>query len=492
MTEAAWDAIVVGAGFGGLAMAQELRRIRGLRFLVLEKARRLGGTWRDNTYPGCACDIPSHLYSLSFAPNPAWSRMFASQPEILSYMDEVARTIGLEAHLRLGVTALAADWDAAHSLWRLTLDDGSTLAARNLISAMGPLHHPAYPDIPGLAGFAGPTVHTAKWDHTLPIAGRSIGVIGTGASAIQLVPELAKTAGQVVVFQRTPPWIAPKFDRPIKDDERRTFARNRWAQRYFRGQLWWAHEKRAVGFTSQDPKIVAQTERLCRKHLQKQVKDEALRAKLTPSYTVGCKRLLISNDWYPALQRPNVALITTPIQHIEPHAVLDTNGAAHPLDMLVFGTGFDAQGALSRVPITGTDGISLQTLWDEQGRSAYLGTAVSGFPNLFLMTGPNAGSGHTSQVFMLEAQAHYIARAIATMRSRRATRMEIRPEAQARFRTEMEDRLGHSVWQGGGCQSWYLDRKGRNTVLWPSLSIDFWWRTRRVRHRDYAFTASPS
>jgi cation diffusion facilitator CzcD-associated flavoprotein CzcO len=490
MPEAAWDAIIVGAGFGGLAMTRELQRIRGLRFLVLEKAHRLGGTWRDNTYPGCACDIPSHLYSLSFAPNPAWSRMFASQPEILSYMDEVAGRIGLGAHLRLGVAVRAAHWDDASSLWRLELDDGSTLAARNLICAMGPLHHPSYPDIPGLADFAGPSLHTAKWDHTLPIAGSRIGVIGTGASAIQIVPELAKTAAQLMVFQRTPPWIAPKFDRPIKDEERRTFARSRLAQRHFRGQLWWAHEKRAAGFTSQDPKVVAQTEALCRRHLHKQVKDAALRAKLTPDYTVGCKRLLISNDWYPALQRPDVALVTTPIRRIAPHAVIDAQGATHPLDILVFGTGFDAQGALSRVPILGAEGRSLQTLWDTQGRSAYLGTTVNGFPNLFLMTGPNAGSGHTSQVFMLEAQAHYIARAIATMRARRASRMEIRPEAQARFRAEMEDRLRHSVWQGGGCQSWYLDRKGRNTVLWPSLSIDFWWRTRRVRHRDYAFAAS--
>ena len=486
------DVVVVGAGFGGLAMAHGLGRISGLSFLVLDKGERLGGTWRDNHYPGAACDIPSHLYSLSFAPNPHWSRMFASQPEILAYMEGVAEKIGLAGRLRLRAKFEGARWDEVRRVWTIDLGRGESLTTRVLITAMGVLHHPAFPDIPGRETFAGPQLHSAQWDHALPLDGRKVAVIGTGASAIQLVPEVAKVAARLTVFQRTPPWIAPKYDRPISDDRRARFARSRLAHLRFRGDLWWAHEQRARGFTSQHPGVLAKTEAMCRRHLEKQVADPTLRAKLTPNYAVGCKRLLISNDWYPALQRPNVELITGGVSRIAPNGVVDGDGRLHEAGVLVFSTGFDAQGALSRSPIIGADGVSLQETWARDGKGAYLGTTVAGFPNLFLMTGPNAGSGHTSQLFMLEAQAHYIALAIKRMRRRRCTRLEVRKAAQERFDADMAQRLDRSVWHGGGCQSWYLDERGRNTVLWPSLSLDFWWRTRRVRSRDYAWTASPA
>jgi cation diffusion facilitator CzcD-associated flavoprotein CzcO len=471
-------------------MAHGLTRIPELRFVVLEKAARLGGTWRDNRYPGCACDIPSHLYSLSFAPNPDWSRMFAPQPEILAYMEGVAERIGLGERLRLGVGVAAARWDEQDHCWRLALSNGTELVTRVLISAMGVLHHPALPDIPGRDDFAGETLHSAIWNDQVALAGKRVAVIGTGASAIQIVPEIAKLAGGVTVFQRTPPWIAPKYDRPIEAERRAQFARRPLSRLYFRAQLWWAHEKRARGFTSQHPGVLAKTEAMCRRHLERQVKDPELRARLTPNYAVGCKRLLISNDWYPALQRANVALVTDGIARIVKNGVVDGVGRLHPADVIIYSTGFDAQGALSRVNIAGTDGRLLADVWRDTGKSAYLGTTVHGFPNLFLMTGPNAGSGHTSQLFMLEAQAHYIARAVARMRARRATRMEVTARAQAAFAADMQGRLDASVWHGGGCRSWYLDANGRNTVLWPSLSTDFWWRTRWVRGGDYGLAGA--
>lgn len=485
------DVAIIGGGFGGIAMAHHLAKRRGLRFAVLEKGARAGGTWRDNTYPGCACDIPSHLYSLSFAPNPDWSRMFATQPEILDYFDRVVAEQGLDRHIRLGTEVQAATWDADAALWRLTLNEGRMLAARFVVSAMGVLHHAAFPDLPGRDTFAGKTLHTALWDDDYDLTGKRVAVIGTGASAIQLVPAIVDRVALLAVFQRTPPWIVPKFDRPFSDAMRAKLRRQPFYRRYLRFKLFYAHEQRATAFTRQDGKSIGKTEALCRGQLDKQVADPALRAALTPDYVLGCKRLLISSDYFPALQKPNATLVSDPIARIEPDAVVTRNGSRYPVDAIVYGTGYDAQNALRHIDIRGAGGVTLQSAWDAHGMSAYLGTTVSGFPNLFLITGPNSGGGHNSQIFMIEAQAQYIARAIRATDRRGARTIEVAASAQRRFDDDMTRRMADSVWKRGGCQSWFLDKKtGRNTLLWPSYSTHFWWLTRRLKKRDYRWENS--
>lgn len=481
------EVAVIGAGFAGVAMAHALAHGGKSKFAIFEKSGSAGGTWRDNIYPGCACDIPSHLYSLSFAPNPDWSRMFATQPEILAYFNDLITRHDLDRHIRLNSRIDSAIWNKMSGWWEISLSDGRRMTSRNLVSAMGVLHHAAYPDIAGLDTFAGKVVHTAHWDPNLDITGQKVAVIGTGASAIQVVPAIADQVGSMVVFQRTPPWIVPKFDRPFDDRMRARFRRLPLIRRILRNRLFWAHEKRATGFTRQNPKALAKTEALCRGLLDRQVKDPDLRAALTPNYKVGCKRLIISSDYYPALQKPNVSLETSGIERIEPDAVITSDGQRHEVDTIIIATGYDARRALAHVEIRGRDGRTLQETWDESGMEAYLGTTVSGFPNFYVITGPNAGGGHNSQLFMIEAQVGYIMRAIRHLGARRNARsIEVRETSQSRFVREMDERMNQSVWKGGGCMSWFLDPKtGRNNLLWPSYSTDYWLRTRRFRARDY-------
>jgi cation diffusion facilitator CzcD-associated flavoprotein CzcO len=478
------DVIIIGAGLAGIAMAHALSRRSGTRFMVLEKAGRPGGTWRDNVYPGCACDIPAHLYSLSFAPNPDWSRMFASQEEILGYLDGVIAKHDLAQHIYYGADVVEARWDDRHSLWLVELAGGEVMTARALVSAIGVLHHPSVPDIPGLSDFTGRILHTATWDRDYDVTGKRVGVIGTGASAIQVVPAIADAVSSLSVFQRTPPWIAPRFDRAIDDAMRDKFRKSRFAQWRFRAQLFWAHEKRATGFTKADPEALAKTEALCRGLLDKQVKDPLLKAKLTPDYKVGCKRLIVASDYYPALQKPGVELVTDGIERIEANGIRTKDGQLRELDAIVLATGYDAQNTHSHLPIYGANGSSLQDHWGEHGKDALLGVTVANFPNFFLITGPHSGGGHNSQIFMIEAQVHYIDQALRTLRH--ARRIEVRPEAQAAFARDMDRRMDRSVWKGGGCMSWFLDPKtGRNTLLWPSYSSDFWLKTRRLKRSDY-------
>ena len=481
------DVVIIGAGFAGIAMAHRLARDGRLTFLVLEKGDRPGGTWRDNVYPGCACDIPAPLYSLSFAPNRKWSRLFATQTEILDYFDDVVRDFALARHIRLKAEMRGARW--IDSQWQVTLTDGSVILARSLVSAMGVLHHADYPEILGRDSFAGKVLHTAHWDQQFDLVGKRVAVIGTGASAIQLVPAIADKVAHLTLFQRTPPWIVPKFDRPFDDATLARLNSSAFARWRLRFQLFLAHERRATAFTKRNQDSIAATLALCKKQLERQIPDPALRARLTPDYELGCKRLLISSNYYPALMRPNVGLVTDRILCVEPDAVVSASGHRHPAEVLIFGTGFDAQHALKHVSIAGRDGRLLAQKWHEEGMSAFLGTTVSGFPNFYLITGPNAGGGHNSQIFMIEAQVHYIVAAINRMHARRARSIEVKPEAERRFAREMAARMGKSVWQNGRCQSWFLDpRTGRNTLLWPSYSTSFWLRTRRLGTGDYRLT----
>lgn len=477
------DVVIVGSGFSGLGVAALLDQAGIRSFRILEAAEDLGGTWRDNNYPGCGCDIPSPLYSYSFDQKPDWSRLFAAQPEILDYLHDVARRRGLIEHTRFGQRVERARWIDADARWEIQTSTGDRYRSRFLISAVGPLHHPAYPDLPGIDTFAGPAFHSATWRHDVDLTGKRVAVIGTGASAIQFVPAIVDQVSQLTIFQRTPPWIVPKADRPFDERHRRLarwFPPYRW---WVRGRLFWIHENRAAGFVS-DPAAMDETAALARRLLTKQVPAPELRARLTPDYAVGCKRLLISSDWYPAVSKPHVDVRRGGVKEVHPEGVVSEDGVETAADVLIYGTGFDAQNTI-RLDIIGRDGRSLAEAWSS-GNHAYLGTAVNGFPNLFLMVGPNTGLGHNSQVFMIEAQARYIVDTLRRVHRRGADSVEVRPEVEQSFNDWLDGRMVDTVWQTGGCRSWYQDpRSGRNTVLWPDTTIAFWRRTRRSRLSDY-------
>lgn len=474
--------LIVGAGFAGLAMAIRCKQAGIGPLLVIEKGGGIGGTWRDNTYPGAACDIPSHLYSLSFAPKADWTRMYARQPEIEVYLRDTAERHGLMPLIRLHTAFTGATWDAARRLW-LVETDGGPLRARALVSGMGGLHHPAYPDIPGRDSFAGAAFHTAAWDHTVDLRDKRIGVIGTGASAIQVVPEIAALAAHLTLFQRTPPWIMPKGDHAIPDDAKARYRRWPLMRRLERARLFWLHELRALlGFTKVS-KLTRQAEALARRHLAKAVPDAALRARLTPDYRLGCKRVLISDDYYPTLQRANVTLEAGAIARITPDGVVMADGTAHRLDAIVYATGFDVTGSFSRMNLAGRDGRRLADAWAD-GMAAYQGITVAGFPNFFMLVGPNTGLGHNSIIAMIEVQVRHVLDCLQTLRGD-ARAIEPTPEAQKRFVDRIRARMADSIWQAGGCRSWYLDARGRNTTLWPDSVMAYRRSARRVRRADY-------
>lgn len=474
--------LIVGAGFSGLAMAIRCRQAGIGPLQVIEKADGVGGTWHDNTYPGAACDIPSHLYSLSFAPKADWSRMYAPQAEILAYLRETAERHGLMPLIRLGTAFSGATWDEGRALWRVETDRGPILA-RAIVSGMGGLHHPAFPDIPGREAFAGKAFHTAAWNHDVDLTGKRVGVIGTGASAIQVVPELAKIAAHLTLFQRTPPWIMPKHDHAIPERARRRYRRLPLARQLERARLFWLHEVRAfLGFTKVS-KLTGQAEALARHHLAKAVPDKALRAKLTPSYRLGCKRVLISDDYYPTLQRPNVTLETDGIARITEGGVVTEAGRTHDLDVIVYATGFDVTATFARMNLVGRGGLRLTEAW-AGGMGAYQGITVAGFPNYFMLLGPNSGLGHNSVVSMIEIQVQHVLDCLKALRNG-ARAIEVRPEAQARFLDRIRSRMADSIWQAGGCRSWYLDASGRNTTLWPDSVMAYRRSARRARMADY-------
>jgi cation diffusion facilitator CzcD-associated flavoprotein CzcO len=479
-------AIIVGAGFSGIAAGIALLRAGIHDFVILEKADRVGGTWRENTYPGAACDVPSHLYSYSFEPNPRWSRAYGGQAEILAYLEHCASKYGLLPHLRFGRRVEEARFDETTGTWCVTTDGREKFVARALMLGNGALHVPQLPDIPGLATFEGVQFHSARWDHDADLDGKRIAVIGTGASAIQFVPALAKQAGRLHVFQRTPPWIVPKRDRTITAAERWLFARVPATHWLRRTGLYWLLEARVVGF-AYAPKVNELAERLTRRYLATQVPDPELRAKLTPDYRLGCKRVLLSNDYYPALQRSNVELVTERIEAVTPRGVRTADGTVREVDAIVCGTGFRVTEYLSQLRVHGRGGVELNDVWRTSLRN-YLGITVSGFPNLFLLMGPNTGLGHNSMVFMIEAQARYAARAVEAIQARELSFIDVRAEAEQAFRQELARKMKHTVWTTG-CRSWYQTADGE-VFLWPGASFDYWRRTRRVDLADYELHAA--
>ena len=477
---------VIGAGFGGLGAGIRFLDAGIRDFAILERGDAVGGTWRDNTYPGCACDVPSHLYSFSFAPNPRWSRSFSGQPEIRAYLEDVADRPGLRARLFLNAAVTGALWQEADSRWRISTSRGE-LTADVLVSAGGPLSEPSTPDIPGLDAFPGAVFHSARWDHETDLAGKRIAVIGTGASAIQLVPRLQRKAAQLILFQRTPAWVMPRRDRRITGLEKWLYAHVPPTQRLARLGIYLGREATVVGFVKR-PAILKAAQRVALHHLGRAVKDPELRAKLTPRYVMGCKRVLLSNDYYPALAQPNAEVVAAGLAAVEGNTLIGSDGTRHEVDAIVFATGFHTVDMPMARQVWGVGGRSLAEVWGGDMR-ALRGTTVAGFPNLCFVIGPNTGLGHNSMVHIIESQLSYIVDFVQSV-GRPGAALEADQRAQDAWCQEVERRMGPTVWNTGGCKSWYLNEAGRNPTLWPASTVRFRRLTRRVDAREYVRSAA--
>jgi cation diffusion facilitator CzcD-associated flavoprotein CzcO len=472
------EVAIVGAGFSGLAVARELDRSGFSDYAILERGGSVGGTWRDNGYPGCACDVPSHLYSLSFGPRADWSRAFAPQPEIRAYLEACADALGVRPRLQLGREVVSASWDAVAGRWRVRLRDGDELAARAVVAATGALSNPALAELPGRERFRGAQFHSARWDHGFDLAGKRVAVVGTGASAVQFIPRLQPLVARLHVLQRTPPWILPRRDRAFRPWERallRALPAARWL---YRQAIFWRLEGRGLAFV-EHPALMRAVAWVARRHLARAVPDPALRERLTPRYRPGCKRILLADDYYPALSQPNVELVTEPVAEVTERGVRLAGGRVLEVDAIIHGTGFAVHHHLGGMAVTGPGGVTLAQRWRE-GARAYLGTMVAGFPNLFLMTGPNTGLVHNSMLVMIEGQARWIARALRLARERGAATVEPREEAEGAWVERIRRRSARSVWSSG-CRSWYLDPQGRNTTLWHGFASGFRARLARLR-----------
>ncbi|MGB7283755.1 MAG: NAD(P)/FAD-dependent oxidoreductase [Candidatus Acidiferrum sp.] len=485
--EIAVDVLIVGSGFSGLCMSIKLREAGMNSFLLIEKSDNIGGTWYDNRYPGCACDIPSHLYSFSFDPWPDWSRMYPGQQEIHDYLKRCVEKYELGPHIQLNTRFHEAAWNEAEGAWHATAGDGMRVKARVLVSGIGGLHVPQYPKLKGVERFVGPKFHSSTWDQSVNLDGKNIAVVGTGASSIQFVPQIAPRAGKLYLFQRTPAWIVPRIDFPIDEKWRHRFRRYPVVMRAFRQYIFWRQEFRVLGFLG-NRFVRGKATEIAARHMQRKIKDTKLCEALTPKYELGCKRVLVSDDFYPTLTRENVELVTEGIAEVREHSIVTTDGVERPIDVLIFGTGFRATEPLIGIRVVGRGGMEIHDAWRER-MSAHLGVTVSGFPNFFLLLGPNTGLGHNSVVLMIEAQVRYVMSCLQLMKRRKKSVLEVRPETQNNFVAEVHRRLQGTVWQSGGCQSWYQDqRTGENTTLWPGSVVAYLRRTRSASPADYELT----
>lgn len=471
--------IIVGTGFSGLGMAIRLSQQHEDDYIVLEKADDVGGTWRDNRYPGCACDVPSRLYSFSFDLKPDWSRDFATAGEIWDYLRDCADRYDVKRRVEFGADLSTAEYDEGARRWTVTVADGRQWTCDAIVLGVGALHQPVLPDIPGLDTFGGPVMHSALWPDDDGLDGKRVAVVGTGASSVQMVPALAPRADRVTVFQRTPAWILPKRDEPWGRGKQRLFARVPALHRAVRWATYWQLESRVLAF-SRFPGAMRLLEKVSLRHLERSVRDPETRARLTPDYTIGCKRILMSNDYWRAYDRDDVDLVTEGIERIEPGAVVTADGSRHEVDALVLGTGFNLSGSFDRIDVRGLEGLSMEQAW-EKGMHTNLGITVAGFPELYLLLGPNTGLGHTSVVLMIEFATKYVLECLE--RANLSPRV-VSASAQDSFTNEMLSRSKRTVW-ASGCRSWYLDRFGNNTAVWPGSTLSYWWRTRRVDHSAF-------
>ncbi len=482
-------ALIIGTGFSGLGMAVALERLM-VDYVILEKADEVGGTWRDNTYPGAACDVPTHLYSFSFAPKANWEQLFSYQPEIFDYLKAVTQKYNLRRRIVFGAKVKRAYWDERDLRWHVLTEAGQEYITQFLISGVGALHIPNIPDIDGLDRFAGPAFHSAQWNHEFDLTDKKVAVIGTGASAIQLVPELVGHVAEIHLYQRTPAWVLPRtnirFSAPLQQ-----------ALKYVPGLraglrigIYWGAEGGAYAM-NRKPELLKVIEMLCKRHIRREISDFELRTKLTPNYRAGCKRLLGSSDYYRTIASPKTSLITEDIAQVTSDGIRTTDGNEHKVDAIVFATGFHVTDSYRYVNITGQDGEDLVDRWDRQGIAAHRGTTVAGMPNAFFLLGPNTGLGHTSVVFMIESQIHYIVQMIRAVDAAGAAGLVPRREAQDKFNNDLQRKLARSVWNTGGCQSWYLDEHGFNRTVWSGFTWQYRLSTRSVKMDEYELIRIP-
>ncbi len=480
--------VIIGSGFAGIGTAIRLLQEGVEDFVILERASEVGGVWRDNTYPGCACDVQSHLYELSFAPNPSWSRAYSPQPEIQEYLRGTAERFGVTPHVRFSREVKSARWDRAALRWILETE-AETYTADVVVAATGALADPAIPATEGLGSFEGPSFHSAEWRHDVDLRGRRVAVIGTGASAIQFVPAIQPIVDRLVLFQRTPPWILPRRNADVPAWARRVLETVPLAHSAVRHAIRLAREAVLLGFHREAATRLLERQAL--RYLERTIGDPALRAKLTPSYRIGCKRILLSDEYLPALAAPNVHVETSAIREVRARSVVTRDGAEHEVDAIVFGTGFRVTDQPITHRVRGKEGRTLAEVWRGSPR-AHLGTTVAGFPNLFVMQGPNTGLGHTSVVLMIEAQIEHLLRALRHLEQSGARAIDPRPEAQDAFVARVDRAMEGTVWVAGGCASWYLDETGRNSTLWPGTTIAFRRLLERFDPSEYVLEGAPA
>ena len=475
--------IIIGAGIAGIGTAIKLREAGFHDFEIVEKSHDFGGTWLDNSYPGAACDVPAHLYTLSFEPNPDWTETFAGQPEILAHVQATAAKHGLHEITRFGTEVAAAVWDHDATEWVLTTTAGDDLRAAVVISGLGQLNRPSIPPIPGLDSFEGTTFHSARWNHDHDLTARRVAVIGTGASAVQFVPEIVGSVGHLDLFQRSANWVMPRENPPIGKEKRRRFRRVPGLRRLHRLRIYLQFEVLVNQVFNTDSVANRKATEGAMKHLESVVPDDELRAALTPDYPIGCTRILAHDDWYPALQRDNVDVVTTGIREIVADGIVTDDGVHHRVDTIIFGTGFDTNNFLAPIDFVGRDDVSIRRRW-AKGAEAYLGITVADFPNLFMLYGPNTNLGHNSIIFMIEQQIHHTVRLLEEMRERDIAAIDLHRHEQDRFNRRIQKRMGKRVWVTS-CSSWYKNESGKVVNNWPGSTVDYWWKCRRVDLDNY-------
>ena len=478
-----YQVAIIGAGFGGLAMAIRLLQRNIHNFLILEKSNEVGGTWRENQYPGAACDVQSHLYSLSFAPKTDWSKRYAEAPEIFQYIQDVVQQFNLREYCQFNSEVVHTEYHEKECLWHVTLKDGRQLSCQYLIFASGPLHVPQIPHIKGIEKFQGKVFHSSQWDHQYDLNGKVVASIGTGGSAIQYIPEIAPQVKQIYVMQRTAAWVIPRDERKYLNVEKKLFKQADWFRKLHRARLYWSNESRAIPIMQ--PSVMKYTQKLAEAFIRFQVKDKQLAQKLTPDYIMGCKRILVSNKYFPTFNRDNVELVTDAILELTADSIITKDGKMRKIDCLIYGTGFITDPRIYLQPFSclGEHGVELKQAWKD-GAESYYGISHKGFPNLFQLLGPNTVLAHNSVIFMIEAQVDYILQMMDLVTQSQSNAIVVKDQVQDQFNQDVQDMLNNTVWQSG-CVSWYQQDGGKNFALWPTYTWKYWLKTKSLHPSDF-------